>query len=80
MVRDSNGRFKDDDLAELIQNATENVAGAFQARGIPESLRIVEILGIEQAREWGTCSVGAVVIMNEHRTHLRCSLTNLGSF
>ncbi|KAF9465406.1 heme peroxidase [Collybia nuda] len=64
LARDTSGRFKDDDLAEIIQNATENIAGAFQARGIPESLRIVEILAMEQAREWGTCS------LNEFRKFL----------
>lgn len=38
-------------------NATEDHAGAFKARGIPEVMRIVEIMGIEQARQWGTCTV-----------------------
>ena len=57
LTRDSNGRFKDEDLAKLIQNAIESPAGAFGARGTPESLRIIEILGIEQSRSWGTCSV-----------------------
>ncbi|KAG7089000.1 hypothetical protein E1B28_012947 [Marasmius oreades] len=51
------GRFKDEDLANLILNATERRAGAFKARGIPEALRVVEILGIEHARTWGTCSL-----------------------
>ncbi len=52
-----NGRFKDEDLAEILQNATKQVAGAFKARGIPEVMRIVEVLGIEQSRAWGVCSV-----------------------
>ena len=37
--------------------ATEAPASAFKARGTPEVLRIVEIMGIMQARSWGTCSV-----------------------
>jgi len=51
------GRFRDADLAEILQNATQEVAGAFKARGIPECMKVVEILGIEQSREWGVCSV-----------------------
>lgn len=52
-----NGRFNDADLARILQNATEAPAGAFQARGTPEVLRMVEILGIEQGRAWGACTV-----------------------
>ncbi|KII85619.1 hypothetical protein PLICRDRAFT_56845 [Plicaturopsis crispa FD-325 SS-3] len=57
LKRESDGRFKDGDLANILQNATEASAGAFKARGIPEALRVVEILGIMQARSWGTCSL-----------------------
>lgn len=55
--RASDGRFSDDDLAGIIQDSTERRAGAFQARGTPRVLRIVEIMGIEQARSWGVCTV-----------------------
>lgn len=51
------GRFKDADLAEILQDATCDVAGAFKARGIPECMRVIEVLGIMQSRVWGTCSV-----------------------
>ncbi|KAK0500480.1 heme peroxidase [Armillaria luteobubalina] len=57
LTRGSDGRFKDEDLAKLLQDATSNRAGAFKARGIPEALRVVEVLGIKQARSWGTCSL-----------------------
>ena len=58
LARDAEtGAFKDVDLATLLMNATDNPAGAFKARGIPEVMRIVEIMGIEQARQWGTCTV-----------------------
>jgi hypothetical protein len=57
LKREPDGRFKDDDLAKTIQSATECRAGAFKARGIPEALRVIEILGIEQGRTWGACSV-----------------------
>uniref|UniRef100_A0A7G1PUP4 Dioxygenase n=1 Tax=Tricholoma matsutake TaxID=40145 RepID=A0A7G1PUP4_TRIMT len=64
LKREPDGRFKDDDLARTIQDATEHRAGAFKARGTPEALRIIEILGIEQGRAWGTCS------LNEFRKFL----------
>ena len=40
------------------------MAGAYRARGSPAALRIVEILGMTQARQWGVCT------MNEFRTFL----------
>ncbi|KAF9472120.1 heme peroxidase [Pholiota conissans] len=56
LKRDASGRFKDGDLANVLQNATDWYAGAFKARGIPETLRVVELMAIEQSRTWGTCS------------------------
>ncbi|KAJ7853500.1 heme peroxidase [Mycena olivaceomarginata] len=64
LQRGGDGRFKDSDLAEILQNATSWRAGAYKARGIPEVLRVIEVLGIEQARRWGTCS------MNDFRRFL----------
>ena len=55
--RDESGRFNDADIARILQDATEAPASAFKARGIPEVLRVVELLGIEQGRAWGTCTV-----------------------
>lgn len=40
------------------------MAGAYRARGTPDVLRIIEIMSIEQGRQWGCCS------MNEFRTFL----------
>ncbi|KAF8154674.1 heme peroxidase [Crassisporium funariophilum] len=64
LKRDGGGRFKDSDLANILHNATEWRAGAFQARGVPEALRVIEIMGIKQSRSWGTCS------LNEFRKFL----------
>jgi len=58
------GRFRDDDLAKILQNATEASAGAYKARGTPEVLRVVELLSIKQGREWGICT------LNEFRKFL----------
>lgn len=46
-----------DDLAKIIQDATEWDAGAFKARGVPEAMKFVELLAIEQARKLGVCSL-----------------------
>lgn len=61
LKRTATGRFRDGDLANILHNATERPAGAFRARGTPLVLRVIEILSIEQARSWGTCSVGLTV-------------------
>ncbi|KAF8958408.1 heme peroxidase [Flammula alnicola] len=63
-LKRENGRFKDADLAKILQDATSHYAGAFKARGIPETLRVVELMAIEQSRNWGTCS------LNEFRKFL----------
>ena len=62
--RQADGTFSDDDLARILQDATDHVAGAYRARGITPSLRVIEMLGIEQARAWGVCT------MNEFREFL----------
>ncbi|RDB16366.1 Psi-producing oxygenase A [Hypsizygus marmoreus] len=64
LSRGEDGKFSDDDLADVLQCATENPAGAFRGQGTPEVLRIAEIAGIEQARKWGLCT------MNEFRKFL----------
>jgi hypothetical protein len=62
LQRGADGRFKDSDLAEILYNSTSWRAGAYKARGIPEVLRVIEVLGIEQARRWGVCSVGVHIM------------------
>ncbi|KAH7919845.1 heme peroxidase [Leucogyrophana mollusca] len=57
MVRGPDGRFNDNELARILHDATEHPAGAFRARGVPDVLRVAEILGIEQARTWGACTL-----------------------
>lgn len=57
LAREEDGRFSDADIARILQDATADRACAFRARGVPAVMRIVEILGMEQARAWGACSV-----------------------
>ena len=56
LKRGPDGRFSDDDLAGVLQDATDKVAGSYGAQGTPEVLKIIEILGMEQARAWGVCT------------------------
>ncbi|KAF9258714.1 heme peroxidase [Marasmius fiardii PR-910] len=64
LKRGPDGRFSDDDLAKVLHDATENVACSYGARGTPAALKVVEVMGIQQARSWGVCT------MNEFRQWL----------
>ncbi|KAH0828618.1 heme peroxidase [Lanmaoa asiatica] len=64
LQRGSDGLFADQDLARVLQDATERRAGAFRARGCPPVMRVVEILAIEQGRRWGACT------LNEFRKYI----------
>ncbi|KXN87397.1 Psi-producing oxygenase A [Leucoagaricus sp. SymC.cos] len=64
LKRQADGTFRDEDLAAVLQRATEEPACAFRARGIPSIMRLNEIMGIEQSRRWGVCS------LNEFRKFL----------
>jgi linoleate 10R-lipoxygenase len=50
-------KYSDADLAKALQDATSVPAAAFKARGVPHVMRVIEILGIEQARNWGCCTL-----------------------
>ncbi|KAG9091000.1 hypothetical protein FRC06_000785 [Ceratobasidium sp. 370] len=58
LQRDSvTNRFKDADLANILHDAAEYLSGAFSARNTPEVMKIVEVMGIMQARKWGVCTL-----------------------
>lgn len=59
------GKFSDAALTSILADATEDVAGAFGARGSPACMRIIDVMGIATARnDWNTCS------LNEFRKFL----------
>lgn len=62
--RGTDGRFKDEDLAGVLQKATRDPAHRYGGRGTPEVLKVIEIVGMEQARRWGVCT------MNEFRVRM----------
>lgn len=64
LKRGSDGRFSDDDLAEVIKDCIEEPAHAFGAHGTPTSLKVVEIMGQLQAREiFNVCTLNEYVAL-----------------
>ncbi|OTB07391.1 hypothetical protein M426DRAFT_71767 [Hypoxylon sp. CI-4A] len=61
--RGEDGTYPDDDLVDFLASSIEDVAGAFGANQVPNAMRVIEILGITQAREWH------VATLNEFRGH-----------
>jgi hypothetical protein len=57
LKRGSDGKFNDEDLVSIMTSAMEDPAGLFGSRMVPKALRMVEILGIIQARKWGMASL-----------------------
>ena len=64
LKRGPDGKYSDDDLANILQDATESPANTYGGMGTPTCLRVIEIMGIQQARQWGVCT------MNEFRQFL----------
>ncbi|KAG6860884.1 hypothetical protein C0995_006439 [Termitomyces sp. Mi166 len=64
LKRQADHTFNDNELAKVLHDATEHPAGAFRARGTPSCMRLHEIMGIEQNRRWGVCS------LNDFRKYL----------
>lgn len=64
LKRGLDGRFNDADLFSVLADATESPASSFGGQNSPGVLRLVEIMGMEQARSWGVCT------MNEFRQFL----------
>lgn len=57
------GSFKDDDLAAILTAGIEDCANSYGPQQIPTVMKVVEILGIQQARTW------KVATLNEFRKH-----------
>ena len=59
--RNARGCFRDEDLCNILSDATEDVAGAFGPRNVPVVMKLIETMGIKQARKWN------VATLNEFR-------------
>ncbi|KIH93820.1 prostaglandin-endoperoxide synthase 1 [Sporothrix brasiliensis 5110] len=62
-TRGADGRFDDDELVDCMNDAVEDVAGAFGANNVPPAMRCVEVLGMLQSRKWNLAG------LNEFRKH-----------
>lgn len=56
LKRQDDGSFTDEALVGLLTTATDTVAGSFGARNTPAALKAIEVLGIQQGRDWGLAS------------------------
>ncbi|KAI0007940.1 linoleate diol synthase precursor [Xylariaceae sp. FL0662B] len=63
LKRDDDETYSDDELVNMLTTSIEDIAGAFGANQVPSALRVIEVLGIKQAREWH------VATLNEFRQH-----------
>lgn len=59
--RTERGSFRDEDLINILSDATEDVACAFGPRNVPVVMKLIETLGMKQARAWN------VATLNEFR-------------
>lgn len=57
LKRGPDGKYDDEELANLMINGIEQVSGAFGARNTPKSMRAISVLGILQSRKWGLCTL-----------------------
>ncbi|KAF9874998.1 linoleate diol synthase [Colletotrichum karsti] len=57
LVRQDDGTFKDEDLVRVLKEAMDDPAGTFGARMVPKALKVVEVMGITQARRWQVASL-----------------------
>ncbi|ETS85989.1 hypothetical protein PFICI_04014 [Pestalotiopsis fici W106-1] len=57
LKRGKNGSFNDADLVKIITQATDTVGGSFGARNTPKALKAIEVLGIQQGRDWGMATL-----------------------
>ena len=59
--RNARGAFEDSDLIEVLADATEDVACAFGPRNVPVVMKLIDVMGMNQARKW------RVATLNEFR-------------
>ncbi|MCJ1396496.1 hypothetical protein MMC18_009386 [Xylographa bjoerkii] len=60
LKRNAAGSFEDAELVGLLTESTDDVAAAFGARNIPAIMKAVEILGIQQGRQYNLASLNEV--------------------
>ncbi|GIC94665.1 peroxidase/cytochrome P450 family protein [Aspergillus udagawae] len=69
LERQQDGRFADGELVRLLSEGCENVAGAFGARNIPKVMKAIEMLGIEQGRQWELATLNEFRVFFKLKPH-----------
>ncbi|KAF3048232.1 hypothetical protein E8E12_011394 [Didymella heteroderae] len=57
LKRNADGTLPDDDLVEILTSSIEDCANSFGPNRVPEVFRVIEMMGIEQARKWNLGSL-----------------------
>ena len=60
LARDKSGSYPNEALASWLHKGTEDAAGAFGGRQIPEVFKPVEIMGILHGRQLGVCTLNEI--------------------
>ncbi|KAL4791504.1 heme peroxidase [Aspergillus venezuelensis] len=65
LKRQRDGRFANQELVDILNEGTENIAGALGVHNTPKVMRAIEMLSIQRGREWGLAT------LNELRTFFK---------
>jgi Animal haem peroxidase len=57
LKRKSDGRFDDEEMVNILTGSTEDVAGAFGPKNVPLVMKLIDVMGIDQARKWNVCTL-----------------------
>jgi len=52
LKRQADGKYPDDALVEILASSIEDCANSYGANRVPAVMRVIEVLGIQQARAW----------------------------
>lgn len=55
--KNAEGKYNDEQLVNILTDSTRDVAGAFGSRNVPLAMKVIEVMGIEQARSWNVCTL-----------------------
>ncbi|KAI4698856.1 hypothetical protein J4E81_005468 [Alternaria sp. BMP 2799] len=57
LERKNDGYFRDEDIVQILTEATDEVAMSFGPHRVPLALKVIEVMSIEQGRQWGVASL-----------------------
>ena len=69
LQRSADGGLDDDALVKILADGTEDVAGSFGSTNVPSIFKLVEILGIKQARMWNLATLNEFRAFFKLRKH-----------